>query len=837
MVAPSLGPPTGPPAPLTPAGPPGEASGMPPGGAAPPAAPEQVIGQLAAMLQRSPADIANGLAQAAGDLGVRVPDLLTFPVPNLAAMLGVLFGGGAVGAGGPPADAAAPPGPAPGLLPGVGGPPPGGPPPGLDQPPTGPPAPLMPGAGAPAADLPAPLAIRPGTAGHAYLSQPQPAEPPEPKPAEPPPPWRPPKIATLARRYQWAQKPKYVEVVQDAKAALDLYRERNDAAVEQENTYYLARMWQVIEAKAGERSPLSGDVVYTLTDPRVRVDTLVNYVYPNLDDLKINVRQRSDLEEHRQAAQRVENWHRTQLWRNDASWFDEVSQSRMDADLLRKLLHLAAVHGTAGWCLEVDTTYGEDNDGECPYPWYPVPLTELFPLGDRTLRIQTMRMAEARSRFRAVRQRYPRRVDDKGATTPGYVPDDWWFYVYSWCDQRGLWYARVGDVAGKYGYLESRSAAELPAADELWLSDAGNGPERLDYGFCKFQLPPGFQANGLPPSEDSRDDYGKYQALGVLHANVDTYRRMSQFASGMLSNALYNFDPGWVDKLMAQRRGGPPDPLKAEQHTPNYRYTDEAVEFLYKNASQSGNDFSLMLGFFGEAMSSDRSPSSGREQAASGYDRRLQQRQRDAVYADALERWMERTLGSIMRRSAVLGYRKASSAAYAGSGGTLYDELPFHSTVPNQRGYQVLTKKDFEQAGNDVVVTYEREDLDREIARNNAYVPRLDHDILSRRTVMELTDVADPEAEEDRIADDKALQHPAVGEARIELGLARRRSPMYPFFKEALDADRTKATRPGENRPGLSGAPSTAPTPAGGPALPPPAAPPPPNQPAPGMQP
>lgn len=301
-------------------------------------------------------------------------------------------------------------------------------------------------------------------------------------------------IEEIAKRSPYGKrKPTYEEIVADCETGRTRYRARNDSAFEQEQCYY--RMRKVGKYDGRDLNPAIGEVVFRLSRATKAVDRLVALVRPRPDRVVFELAPRSDREEHKEAAQRVENWVRHQFVLSSEDWWDKVSQGEMQPDLWRKVLHLAALHGSCGWAMRVDTTYGKHNTGEHPFPWVPVPLTELYPLGHATVREQVLTLDEARAEYLEIAERWPKPREGDERRDP-YPDDDTPVRIIWWSDRNGLYHAGIWDMDGPYSWREQRRARPADEDDKgRWVQE----PHRIDYGFCAYQLPPGFQATGAPP--------------------------------------------------------------------------------------------------------------------------------------------------------------------------------------------------------------------------------------------------------------------------------------------------------------------------------------------------
>lgn len=684
-------------------------------------------------------------------------------------------GGPPLGAGGPPPmpppmPMPPPPGPPPGLPPGLPGPPPGPPPP------------------------PDPAKMR--------GKELPPKEPQAPKPSA----WEPEPITDLFAESGWQKPPSYRDLIALAEDARknSLFRERNDMCWDQEECYALAENWVRLDGKGV--NGLGGDLVYTLTRPAKAVDRAVAQVMPDDGKLAFELPPRSDRDEYKEAAQNTENWMRHQYAIAPEKWRDQVASSGMDAHLFRKFVLNAALHGTCGKAFRLNVKRrkqqaqkARDFEAEQPVPWEPVPLFELYPLGDCTLRIQAVTLAELRSKYPAqVGKDWPRRGKDGTLDGTWYPDEQHPCRLIGFSDRDGLWFGLAYDLDGPGADYEGRGWDQDA---ERWLVE----PHRIDFGRCAYQVPPGYQARGLAtlPQGDrgaalldglvGRRGRGAELARGMLYTDIDTYKVMSQVASATLSNTLYNADPAVMDYVDPALRDEPAPDLVLTPGGQNTRYKGEQSQFMEKNLTKN-SDTGFTISLLGNELS-ESSPAvlGGRGDAQSGYDRRQQMEAAGDLHIGPLERWITQEVAATARFQAEVYWRYATGEA---TDGKLFDTLPFRKSKGG-RGDAELSTDDLELAGIGIQVKYLHEDTDRELALNNIWIPRQEKGLVSKLTAREKIGIEEPEREEDRIAEEAALNHPQLAEAEVITAMERNNHPMLPWFLSLLAQEKARPAGPG----------------------------------------
>lgn len=815
MVLPPPGPPVPPPfpppageAPLSPTPLPGAGPALPPSGPGLVAAPTGVP-LLTDLLP--PAIVAALVRQLPPDVQAQFPtlpppaqsDLLrqafqALPPDGQQALLETL-------AGGPPPDGQ---GAGPPPLPELGGPPPLPPP--VPGPPPGPPPGRPPGQppGLPPGLPPStrqPAAVAAVAAASMRGKQLPPVTPASPKPSD----WQPEPLADLYDDSGWQDAIDYRDLLalaDDARRTA-LFQERNDACWAQEQCYALAEDWAKLDGEPV--NSLGGDLIYTLTRPAKAVDRVVARVLPDEGKLAFELRPRSDRDEYKEASQNVENWMRHQYLIAPQKWRDRIASSGLDANLYRKFVLNAALHGSCGWAIRVNVKRrknkgqkARDFEAEQPFPWEPVPLYELYPLGDCTLRIQSVTMRELRARYAEVAKRWPRkRAGD--ATDGRWTPDDEHpCRLIGFSDKDGLWFALAYDLdgpgAGDHG-------AGWDQEETRWLV----APHRVDFGRCAYQVPPGYQARGVSTIPDGRavtggalaprhGGRGAQLARGILFTDMQTYKRMSQVASATLSNTLYNAEPAGIDYINPQRDDGPPPDMATGPGAQNTRFTDERYETIEKNLTKN-SDTQFTVSLLGNELSeSQPSVLGGQGLAQSGYDRRQQMDAASDLHIGPLENWVTQEVAAIARFQAELYWRYGTGEA---TDGKLFGTLPFRKSKGGW-GDAELSTDDLTLSGVGIEVRYLHEDTDRELALNNIWIPRQKEGLVSKLTAREQIGIEEPEREEDRIAEEAALNHPAMAEAEVIGALEKNNHRLLPWFLWLLAQDKAKQAAPGGSPPG-----------------------------------
>lgn len=725
-----------------------------------------------------------------------------------------------------PPDAPAPPGqgplpPAPDMPPPMPGGLPNGPAPqGFAGP--GPLVPLPPGVG-PEPGVPVPPLAGSG-AGRPHpvaTPAPKPTEPELPDAAPPPDDWEPESLDDLkggayGRRYAWDKPPTWADLTQLADDALKarFWQERNQACYDQAWTYYRSR--DFLKMSGQPWSQVEGDLIYILSTPAKQVDRIVARAKASPDHLKFSLEARSEREEYQDARQDVEDWTRGMWDRHIARWWDRLSRTGPDAALDRKLTLLGALHGTCGWALRPDVRRRKgarkrDLNADYPLALDLIPWHELYQLGDCTLRIQRVDMREARRMCPEVRARWPVRKAGEQGTGVWYPSDEHTVRIIGFSDEHGIWFAQCFDVCPPA--RTGNGGPALPADDEreCWLVK----PDKpINYGFCLYEVPPGWQSTGDNALPDDRNPagagYGRHFARGVLFTSLEDYAVQDQSASYSVSAFRYNRDPAAVETIDAQLRAqlgetSPPDPMRYGERGRNLRYKGEGAEFIAKHfADNSADNFFLSL-IFGQTADTFPAALGGGGSAQSGYDRAQMVENAQLLHVEELRDWVARTVESIARRQLELLYRLSQGK------GKLFDALPFRRGS-GKVGEGKLDARAIERAGVDVRVTYWEEDLDKELHLNNIYIPRLKESVISMETTRDRLGVANPALEEQRVDEEMGLGHPALKEARARFALVKGNNPLLPFFEDALLRQRAQddaaQAAPGPQLPSMPGVPS-----------------------------
>lgn len=707
------------------------------------------------------------LLVAAERLGLLEPEPPPAAIPPAAPPL--------AGAGGLPADAPAPPLDAGPMGPDAGG--------GGSMPPGMPPEAMLAAQAMGAGLSPANPQPQPQSA----IRNPQSKEPQLPKAPPPPPDWEPEAIADLRRASPWRTPIDVEELIRLADDCLkdSFWTGRNDACYDQDFCYYRSREWTKLDGK--KVNPLAGDLLYMLSTPARTVDDMVSRCRPDPDTLVWSLKTRSERKEFRLSAQAVENWIRSQWEEHGRRWWDEAARRRPDADLGRKLALLDLLHGTVGWGLRPDLRRrqksGRDLNADYPFRLEVIPQHELFTLGDLTIRIQAITLAEARRMDARIREKWKSRPQagfphDDGSWYPG---DDHQCRLISVSDADGLWFGRAFDL-----WPEAQHRASY---EPMWLDE----PKPIDFGFCAYQLPPGWQSTGdnaLPDRRQPAEDYGRQFARGMLFSSLEDFRVQDKMASAALSTFLYNRNPASVDIVDVEARkrlelDKPPE-FEREMGKKNTRLKDEDHRFLFKNFGDlPGDQFMLSLSF-GQTSEAFPAQLTGGGQSASGYDRRQQVEAAQTRVVTEARRHVARVAESIGRHKVELAYRYGGGDAKAKR---YFQGLPFRQATGGV-GEGTLTIEDIRRAGNGITCEYHQEDLERDLRLNAVWIPRLKEGVAARLTSREEMGFREPEREEERIAEEGAMTHPAMIEAETEYAMVKRANPLLPFFQAAMERQR-----------------------------------------------
>jgi hypothetical protein len=624
---------------------------------------------------------------------------------------------------------------------------------------------------------------------------------------EPPPDdWEPEALDDLlGKDYAWKAAPEYEEVCRLAADALDdpFWQERNQACYDQAWCYYRSRTWTKLNGQPV--SAIQGDLLYMLSTPAKQIDRIVARCKPSPERLVFDLPARSEREAYEEAAANVENWVRDMWARHIAAHWDDASQSGPDADLPRKVAFLSALHGTVGYSLRANTRRRKggkkrDINADRPITLAVIPWHELYPLGDITLRVQSVTLREARRMSAEVRERWPARTaaETKGAMR-WYPPDDHRCRLIAGSDRHGRWYFQCFDVVPG----EGRKPGEGPGEDDRFWTVK---PQRMDYGFCLFQCPPGWQTTAdtaLPDDRQAAENYGRNFARGVLFANLEDFKIQDQVASAALSTFRYNRNPAVADVIDAELRnnlGEPPPPpfqgLEGERQT---RFKGELPVAIPKHFADNAGDNFVMSMAFGQTADTFPAALGGGGEAQSGYDRRQMVENAQLLHVEEIREHGANTVEAIARRSAELMYRLGSGAK------KVFGALPF-VRARGGKGEGTLTVADIEKAGIGVTVAYHEDDLDRDLRLNNIVIPRVEKKLISLERGREMLGEPEPALEEQRIDEEMALTHPAVQELRAIAAMRIARPDLLPFLLVALDRN-AQGQKLNQGMPGMPSPP------------------------------
>lgn len=366
------------------------------------------------------------------------------------------------------------------------------------------------------------------------------------------------------------------------------------------------------------RDLADGQRRFVRSAPLREFDRTVSLIEPHPDALRLQKRARR-ADDDGETAQKLENFVRAQ-WDHDARDWRRERVPHGAPPLARAMAEYVAAQGGLGFMLRVNPA----NRGSHPVTYVPIPVTELYPVGDWVLRITELPYADARAAE-------PDIPDDPEAgdgaavriVSGGDVTGRWHFRYWEWGNP-------TGDRAG--GWLKEPTEINYP----------GFGIYQVDY----------WHATALPPLLGDTAEWGAHVARGIFAGRQDDERAMNRFLGISMSMAEKVVSPDMTTFYDPAR--GVDDATGLDRVPPPYDSRPGADNALrisekreYGNVSAAGWQALTMGLSFLNAERADAQPPAmaGLGQDASGYQSVVRQEAGETLHVDPMRRFVIGHLG------------------------------------------------------------------------------------------------------------------------------------------------------------------------------------------------
>jgi hypothetical protein len=400
---------------------------------------------------------------------------------------------------------------------------------------------------------------------------------------------------------------------------------RNRAVDEQQGIIFL-RADTTEKSGTTPRAEADGQRKFTRSAPLREFDRTVSLIEPHPEAVRLQVRARR-ADDDGETAQKKENFVRAQ-WDHDYRDWRRERVPHGAPPLGRAMAEYAAAQGGLGFMLRVNPT----NRGSHPVTYIPIPVTELYPVGDWVLRITELPYADARAAE-------PDIPDDKDADDKALVR------IVSGGDNTGRWHFKYWEWGNP---TPARGGDATKGKSGGWLKE----PTEINYpGFGIYQVDY-WHATALPPLLGDTSEWGAHVARGIFAGRTDDERAMNRFLGISMSMAEKVVSPDMTTYYDPARGVDPvtgmdlvPPPYDSRPAADNYLRKEEKRE--YGNVSPAGwQALTMGLSFLNAERADAQPPAmSGLGRDASGYQSVVRQEAGETLHVDPMRRFLIGHLG------------------------------------------------------------------------------------------------------------------------------------------------------------------------------------------------
>lgn len=627
-------------------------------------------------------------------------------------------------------------------------PPPGmeqAPPMGMEQaPPPGAVAPPMGEGAPPPGGLPAP-----------QVGPPPPAPAPEPgrqvvkaKQKKPPPKYKLPKLD----KSRWAkQAPTIAHIYRVARAGETMWRANRE------------RQKLDLACWKGEMSSLdryggTTDAPGRLVHQRLTAFTYVERVTTMVawnNDTEMDLPARADDDDHREAAQKTENWLRTQRHNDSKRWRRRGEYGDPQPALERVEAQGMVLLGGTGWQWEI-----APDDPDHPFRDRYVPWGELYPVGDEITRQYVVSLAQLRAECPEVDEYYG---DDDGNEND----DTRKVKVIGWCDRQGYRHGICWQEEGG-GWASYRPPTDDGGSvKERWIKK----PDKvIGLGFPYYNLAIAVSA---PAIDEDTDDYRKWVGIGVLTRAVPHFRLVNFVGEMALKGFLRDIDPPTLQTHQQGTDLSRVPLVETEAGDRNFGFNGDRVEILGRAGTGSADGTTTLNMLASDQQDLVPPAIGGQRQGNSGFQQMQTEQAASAVTVGPIMDAMEKMYEDKCRQRAMLALRFGKNPDNKAL--EYFAEYPYRNYRSDIGNYGALKPADIERSGVDVEVRYKRLSPAEEAQQATMLVQLVNARLMSYDEALKRRGAREPEREWLKILKDGALMTPRVlmglvGKAIMESG-------------------------------------------------------------------
>ena len=276
------------------------------------------------------------------------------------------------------------------------------------------------------------------------------------------------------------------------------------------------------------------------------------------DRVEMDVPPRADDDDHREAAQKYENWLRTGRMDDSDRWYARSEMGDVQPPLELVEAKGMALLGGMGWCWRVDP-----DDEEQPFKYEYIPWNQLYPLEHAITRQFTMPLNLARAAYPELDD-YFDLLDKDGNSA---YDENLEVRIIGWSDRAGYWHAIAWQEEGA-GFAGSQ--AERKGG---WIKE----PQRIEYGFPYYNVAVwNGQASGATYNQS--DQYREYVGFGILTRVRDSFRIVDMVASAIIMGAIRAVDPATLQLHQLGTNLDEVPPLDLGPGGRNFGFTGDEME-------------------------------------------------------------------------------------------------------------------------------------------------------------------------------------------------------------------------------------------------------------------
>lgn len=616
---------------------------------------------------------------------------------------------------------------------------------------------------------PPPLPGGPEVGGPPALMAPPPPPPqperPRPKPTIPA--WEPPPEPETV----WKDTPPPLDrVLSDARQGKTRWQPRDERITEDYLCY--ARQNGVTNIDGTSLSMPSGQTGYQRTTPYTFVETVANLAAWTNERVRQRVYPRGDDDEHRDSAQSVEDFYKTSRERDCERWVEQGSTlgiPRMPLAVYES--KLMALEGGLAWRFTMNP--GDEDD---PFPYEPMPWSELYPLGHATTRQQRLSLWEARALYPEINKYYPLEDGEGRAFGQGTEQD---VVIICWADNGGYYHAVAWDEQGGGWGRGYPAGTKGGGSAQRWVKK----PQRIDYGFPYYNF---FVWQGVPSlgTQASRQQLRGLEGAGVITIPRTLFAMLDEVMTILVNKIKEQYNPSTLQTHAEGTDLMQVPPISTLPGARNFGHQGDDVKPLSFPATGGPDGINFMQMISGELADIIPPALKNMASATSGFHALVAGQAAETTIIGPLINALEQMYELHNRQRGLLAYRFGGGTAkgkgqddderkYA-SDRAMFSAYQVNSTSPATKGNATVVKlADFRRAGVRSTVRYKRLNPQEEANQAQTYMALVKEHLMSPSTAMEKLGYDDVQREFEKVLAESSVMDPAVLKTLVGYAITR----------------------------------------------------------------